>query len=390
MSETKVRIGIVGLGNMGSAHIAHISKVAGAELAACCDIVPEKAEKFGRQYNVPFFTDAGKMMDSGLLDAIIIAVPHYFHTPICVDAFAHNLHVLTEKPIAVHKNDALKMIRAHEAHPDKKFAAMFQLRLTPAVQKLRELIQRGELGSLTRVTWTATGWFRSQAYYDSGTWRATWKGEGGGVLLNQCPHHIDQFQWLFGMPKTVHAKCYIGKYHHIEVEDEVIADFEYENGMVAQFIASTSEAPGTLRVEIACDRGRVVMENGKIEFLRNEIPTMEFKNTTKTLFGIPPYWAIDVPVPADPGDNHLHMLENFVDAIQHDAPLVAPAEEGLNSVELANAMLFSSMKQRDVNLPLDGDAYEAMLHGLIENSQFIKDAGAKNTTVDMTKSFSKS
>ena len=389
MSERKVKIGVVGLGNMGSGHMQWCSEIPTIELAACCDIVQEKAEKFGKQYNIPYFTDAEEMMKSGLIEAIVIAVPHYDHTTITVKAFSYGLHVLTEKPIAVHKNDALKMIKAHEEHPDKIFAAMFQQRLSSVYRKLRELIQRGEFGEIQRINWIVTTWFRSQTYYDSGTWRATWKGEGGGVLLNQCPHHIDLFQWLFGMPSKVRANCAIGKYHKIEVEDEVTAFFEYPDGKTAVFITSTGEAPGTNRLEITCQRGRVVLEDEKIKFLRNEIPTAEFLVTTDTMFGVPPVWPIDVPVPANPeGPFHKQVLTNFADAILNGTPLVANGEEGLHSVELANAMLYSSMNNVDTPIPLDGDAYEKMLQDLIEKSTFRKN-DEKTGSLNMAASFGK-
>ena len=211
------------------------------QLAACCDILPERAEQYGKKYNVPFFTDAEEMLKSGLVEAVTIAVPHYFHTPIAISAMEKGLHVLTEKPVGVHKNDVLKMIEAHKKHPDLVFAAMFQMRILPVFRKIRKLIQRGELGQIRRINWIITTWFRSQAYYNSSEWRATWKGEGGGVLLNQCPHHIDLFQWFFGMPETVLASCAIGKYHDIEVEDEVTAFFEYSDGTTAAFITSTGD-----------------------------------------------------------------------------------------------------------------------------------------------------
>ena len=390
MSDRKVKVGVVGLGNMGSQHLVYISNIPTMELAACCDIVPEKAQKAGEKYNIPYFTDAEEMMKSGLIEAIVIAVPHYDHTTIAIAAFEHDLHVLTEKPVGVHKNDILKMIAAHKAHPEKRFAAMFQQRMLPIYQKIRQLVQRGELGAIQRINWIITDWFRSQAYYDSGSWRATWKGEGGGVLLNQCPHHIDLYQWMFGMPSKVRGFCGIGKYHKIEVEDEVTAFFEYEDGRTAVFITSTGEAPGTNRLEVTCDRGKLIVENGSIKFIRNEIPTAEFRSTTKQLFGTGPVWTIDVPFGAAPSTPlHQLVLENFADSILNGTDLVAPAEEGLNSVELANSMLFSSMQGETVNLPLDGDAYETMLKGLIANSGFKKETASGAVAADMSASFGK-
>jgi len=392
MADGKVKVGVVGLGNMGGGHMQWLNELENAELAAVCDMVPEKAKNFGEQYKVPYFTDAEKMITSGKIEAITIAVPHYFHTPIAIFALDHGIHVLTEKPVGVHKNDVLKMIAAHKRNPKLVFAAMFQMRTIPVYSKMRELIQSGEFGKIQRISWIVTNWFRSQAYYDSGTWRATWKGEGGGVLLNQCPHHIDLFQWLFGMPSKVRANCAIGKYHKIEVEDDVTAYFEYPDGSTATFITSTGEAPGTNRLEITCERGRVVLENGQIEFLRNEMPTSQFRDTTKTIFGIPTYWPIQIPIPADPnnGLNHKAILRNFCDSILNGTDVIAHAEEGLNSVELANSMLYSSMNKVDVDLPLDGDAFEKMLKGLIRKSTFKKaKTGKKAGSADMAKSFGK-
>ena len=387
MSE-KIKVGVVGLGNMGSSHIKWISESPKMELAAICDIKDDVLERYTKQYNVKGYSDSHSMIESGDIEAIVISVPHYDHTPIAVDAFEHNLHVLTEKPIAVHKNDALKMIAAHAKHPDRKFAAMFQMRTDPAMIKIKKLITSGVLGKITRVNWIVTTWFRSQTYYNSSSWRATWKGEGGGVLFNQCPHHIDLFQWFFGMPSKVRAYCSIGKYHDIEVEDEVTAYFEYPNGATGVFVTSTAEAPGTNRLEIVADNGRVVFEDGKLNFRRNDEPVSSFTYSSKTLFGIPEIWDASVEIRPDAW-GHAMVLANFADAINGEAELIAPAEEGLNAVELANSMLYSSMNHEEVVFPLDGDKYKAMLDGLIENSKFVKKTGSKVASVDFEKSFNK-
>ncbi|MCK5843279.1 MAG: Gfo/Idh/MocA family oxidoreductase, partial [Victivallales bacterium] len=219
----EVRIGVVGLGGMGINHIGSIERSDGIRLSAVCDSQRDVAYEQAKKNDVKAFYDFDEMTKSGLIDAVLIATPHYFHTPLAVAALDAGIHVLTEKPVAVHKADVEKMIAAHAKRPELKFAAMFQMRTQGIWRKLKNLIDSGELGKIKRVNWIITNWYRTQAYYDGGGWRATWKGEGGGVLLNQCPHQLDLFQWLFGMPSKIRAKCALGKYHNIEVEDDVSA-----------------------------------------------------------------------------------------------------------------------------------------------------------------------
>jgi predicted dehydrogenase len=229
----------------------------------------------------------------------------------------------------------------------------------------------GELGPVRRTNWIITNWFRSEAYYRSGGWRATWKGEGGGVLLNQCPHNLDLFQWICGMPSAITAVGALGKYHDIEVEDDITAILEYPGGATGVFVATTGEAPGTNRLEIAGDRGKLVFEDGKIRFTRNEIPADVYSRTTSERFGRPAVWNIDIPVSGN-AEHHLGIKKNFVAAILDGVPLIAPAAEGIRSVELANAMLYSALTGRRVALPLDGAVFEEHLRGLIARSTYVK------------------
>ena len=296
-------------------------------------------------------------------------------------------HVLVEKPISVHKADCERLIAAHARNPEMVFGAMFNQRTDPYYQKIRQIVQSGELGKLLRVNWIITNWFRTQAYYDSGGWRATWGGEGGGVLLNQCPHNLDLLQWITGMPLKVRGFCDIGKRHKIEVEDEVTAFLEYPGGCTGLFVTSTGEAPGTNRLEIAGDNGKLVYENSTITYVRNEISATEFLNTSQESFARPPAEVMEVSIDGEGhGRQHSGILENFADAILTGAPLIAPAEEGINSVELANAMLYSSLLGRPVDMPLDGAAYEAKLQELIATSTFKKEV-VEQTETDMGKSF---
>lgn len=364
-----VRIGVIGVGSMGTNHVNRIQKeeVKRCKLTAVCDIDPKQMEGIE---DVVKFTDSAELIRSGEVDAVMIATPHYGHTTIGADALEQGLHVLVEKPISVHKADCERLIAAHKGD-GQVFAAMFNQRTDKNYQKIKALIERGELGEIQRVNWIITSWFRSQAYYNSGGWRATWEGEGGGVLLNQCPHNLDLFQWLFGMPSSVRATCSLGKYHDIEVEDEVTAYFEYPNGATGLFITSTGEMPGTNRLEVTGDRGKLVNENGKLTFTRNEIPTREFCETSQNKFGKADSWNIEVPVKGK-GGMHNEITQNFVDAILDGVKLLAPAAEGINSVEIANGMLFSSARNETIAFPIDAAAYEAHLMKLIADSTFEK------------------
>ena len=326
-------------------------------MTAVADINPQALATFADP--VRRFVESGALIASGEVDAVLIATPHFDHTPIGIAALQAGLHVLVEKPISVHKADAERLIAAWKGAP-QVFAAMFNQRTDPHFQRIRKLLQDGELGALQRVCWIVTNWFRSQAYYNSGGWRATWKGEGGGVLLNQCPHNLDLLQWLCGMPVRVRGFCGLGKRHAIEVEDEVTAYLEYANGATGVFITSTGEAPGANRLEICGDRGRLVLEDNMLRFTRNQVPAGEFLRTTRECFALPPVWEVTFP-PVPCAEQHAGILRNFTSAILDGQPLLAPAPEGLRSVELGNAMLYSSLLGRTVDLPLDGQAYEACL-----------------------------
>ena len=364
----KVKIGVIGLGNMGSSHLQCLNDLETADLVAVCDIVKEKADKFAKKYEAKAYYDGYEMIKSGDVDAIAIATPHYDHTPLTIAGFEAGLHVLTEKPIAVHKKDAQKMIDAFDKTSGLKFAAMFNQRTSNAHKKIKKLIDDGELGEINRVNWIITDWYRTQAYYNSGGWRATWKGEGGGVLINQCPHQLDLFQWFFGMPVKVWAKCSLGRFHNIEVDDDATAICEFKNGATGVFITSTGEAPGTNRLEVIGERGKLLFENGKIAFTRTEIPVSEHLATATLGFGKPPVWNIEIPVPNDRGSQHSKVLANYMDAILNDADLIAPAQEGINGLEFGNAILLSGLTGKQIDLPMDPDEFENLLKKLIAES----------------------
>jgi predicted dehydrogenase len=385
---TSLRIGIIGLGNMGSVHARNIlaGKIPRLQLTAVADAAPARLEAFPE---VARFATPDELIASDTVDAVLIATPHFSHRDLGIASIRAGRHVLVEKPISVHKADCELLLR-EPRRPGQIVGAMFNQRTNPAMQKIRQLIRTGELGAVRRIQWTITNWFRSEAYYRSGGWRATWRGEGGGVLLNQCPHQLDLWWWLFGQPARVRAFCHFGKYHAIEVEDEVTAYLEYADGATGVFISSTGEAPGTNRLEIAAEQGRVILENGHLTFTRNEEQTSVFSRRTDQAFATPPVWDVTVPVSGE-GGQHNEILDNYTKAVLDGAPLLAPADEGVHSVELANAMLLSTWTDRTVSLPLDPVEYSGWLQQKQAKSRQKPDSpGAAPAPVsDFQKSFSR-
>lgn len=390
MKESRVKVGLVGLGNMGSSHARDLADMNNVELVGVCDIVKERADAFAISCKTTAYYDVKELMALSGLEAIVIAVPHFDHTPITIMALEQGVHVMCEKPVAVHVNDAKKMDAAYEKakqiYPELVYGLMFMERTYPNYLKIKDILGAGELGRLVRATWINTAWFRSQAYYDSGGWRATWAGEGGGILTNQCPHNLDMYQWLFGLPEKVSGYAHIGKYHNIEVEDEVTGYFEHENGMVGHFIVSTAESPGTNRLEIVGENGRLVYENGKISMNRNRSSMFRYLKETKESFGNVESWPTEIPSQPNITSPHCRVTERFINTIQGTDTLIAEGHEGLNSVMLANAIMLSSHEGRPIQLPLDGDAYELVLKERAAKSKFIKVVFEKVT--DLSKSFS--
>jgi predicted dehydrogenase len=383
---TKVRLGIIGMGNIGQHHHNYLSagKINGAALTAVSDAIPEKLDRFKP---LKIFADGEELIRSGLVDAVIIATPHYQHTTLGIAAIQQGVHAMVEKPISAHKADAERLIAAHRQHPQVVFAGMFQLRAEPRYLKIQKLIQSGELGQVVRMSWIMTDWYRTEAYYASGGWRATWKGEGGGVLLNQCLHNLDVMQWLLGMPARVRGFCQLGRFHHIEVEDNVSAYLEFSNGATGTFVSSTGEAPGTNRFEIAGTRGKLLLERDKLSFTRNDADMIEFSKTAKLGFAKPDTWNVEIPFENAPNP-HAILVQNFVNAILHGEPLIAPGPEGIHSVELANVILFSSLLEQTIALPMDSAAYEKRLNQLITESTIQKKV-VQVSNEDFTKSFNR-
>ena len=384
-----LKLGIVGLGNMGSQHYHSITQqfVQRAEVVAVCDLDRSRLSNVSPE--IQQFSDSLQMIESELIEALVIATPHYDHSTIGEAALKKGLHLLVEKPIAVHKNACQQLINAYEQRPRKEqvFCAMFNQRTDPRYQRIREMIANGVLGELRRMNWIITDWFRPDIYYRSGGWRATWRGEGGGVLLNQCPHQLDLLWWLFGTPTQVWAQCRFGQWHDIEVEDDVTALLTYENGATCSFITTTGETPGTNRLEIVAEKGTVIADESGLYLLKNSVSISEFCRNTDQLFGKPAIEKVVIPIDGK-GGQHQEILQNFVDNVLGQTPLLAPAIEGIYSVELANAMLLSTFENQSISMPLDGDQYWKHLEQRIVNSSYRKDTIAVSVgATDMNKSY---
>lgn len=391
---SQVRVGIIGLGSMGNGHARYLvnGEVPGAVLAAVCDRRPERLEYSKKNFGeaVATFDDVDQMMDSGQVDAVLVSTPHYAHPELSIKAFEKGLHVMVEKPAGVYTKQVREMNEAAEKS-GKVFGIMFCVRQHPVYQKVRHLVQSGQLGELKRVQWTMTTHYRPQSYYNSGSWRGTWAGEGGGVLINQLPHQLDLFQWIVGVPKKVRAFCSFGKYHEIEVDDDVTAYMEFENGATGVFIGSTGEAPGTDRLEIVGNQGKLVLENDQITFWRLEIAERDFNNGYRNGFGTPQYWKCEVPVsfPADVEETmHRETTKNWVNAILHGKPLLAPGEEGINSLQLSNAMHLSTWLDNWVDIPVDEEVYIEQLEERNKSSVFWT-REQTNITLDVNASLKK-
>jgi len=359
MSEKKVRIGVIGYGNMGTGHAGYLirNEIENAEFTALCDNSPEKLAKAKNNLGegIAYFDDYKKMLESKLVDLIIIAVPHYFHPVIGMDAFRAGINVLSEKPIGVFTKNVGEMDEMARKS-GLTYAIMFQQRTYNPHKKIKEMLDNGVLGELKRIIWIVTNWYRSQSYYDSGTWRATWAGEGGGVLINQCPHNLDLWQWFFGLPERIRGFCEFGKYRNIEVEDDVTAYMEYKNGATGVLMTTTGETPGTNRLEISGDNGKIIFENGKIILYKNEISESEFNKTYTGGFGEPKYERIEIEAPGGGGE-HKIITQNAVNNILFKEPLIAEGYEGIKSLTLSNSIYLSTWLDSWINLPINKDLY---------------------------------
>ena len=371
----KVRLGIIGVGNIGTAHVENIlsGKCPEIELTAVADR-RESRREWSKAHlpDAVVFQEGEELIASGACEAVLISVPHYQHPPLAVSCFEHGLHVMCEKPAGVYTLQVREMIAAADKHPDLTFGMMFNQRTNCVYRKLKEMIENGELGEIKRMSWLITDWYRTQFYYDSGAWRATWNGEGGGVLLNQCPHQLDLLQWLFGLPVRVQAHCLEGKWHDIEVEDDVTAFLEFENGATGVFVTTTGDAPGTNRLEISSSMGKVVCEEDELVFWKNETNERVWCAECKEGFKKPECERITIKTDGQ-NPQHPGVLNAFAAHILRGEPLVADGREGIRGLMLSNAMHLSSWLGQAVTLPIDEVLFHRMLSEKCKTSRHKED-----------------
>ena len=370
----KVRLGIIGVGNMGSSHIKNYLKGAMPEfeITAVADIKPDRLEWAKEQLpEVNTYSTASALMDSGDVEAVLVATPHYDHPPLVIEALEKGLHAMSEKPAGVYTKQVREM-NAVADKSDKKFGIMFNQRTNCLYRKAKEIVDSKDFGDLKRVTWIITDWYRTQAYYNSGGWRATWSGEGGGVLLNQCPHQLDLWQWICGMPEKITAICHEGKWHDIEVEDDVMIYAQYPNGATGTFITTTGDYPGTNRLEITLDRAKLVCEGGKLTVYELSVGTEEFTKNSQEGFGSIEYKVYEAELDGR-NDQHIEVMNKFAASILRDEPMTASGQEGINGLTISNAAFLSSWLGETVSLPIDEDKFYELLQEKINNSTFKKE-----------------
>lgn len=360
----KVKLGIIGVGNIGTQHVNNIlqGKCPEIELTAVADR-REDRRTWAKEHlseGTAVFEEGSALMDSGLCNAVLVAVPHYQHPVLAQEAFGKGLHVLCEKPAGVYTKAVEEMNEAAQKS-GLTFGMMFNQRTNCLYRKMREMVQDGTLGQLKRVNWIITDWYRTQIYYDSGDWRATWEGEGGGVLLNQCPHQLDLLQWICGLPTRVQAFCHEGKWHDIEVEDDVTAYLEFDNGATGVFVTTTGDAPGTNRFEVTGTKGKLVCENDTLTFWQLAEDEREFCRAAKEGFQKPPCTVSQVETDGQ-NPQHVGVINAFAAHILRGEPLVAPGEEGIRGLTLSNAMHLSSWLKKPVDIPFDADLFLAELN----------------------------
>ncbi len=373
----EIRLGIIGIGGMGSQHALSVSSglVEGLKLVAVADSRKERLNwaTDNLPEDVKQFANGEELIDSGLCEAVLIATPHYDHPRYVIYALEHGVHAFSEKPAGVYTKQVREMNEVAKKS-DKVFAIMFNQRTNCVYRKLHEMIESGELGAMKRVNWIITDWYRTQNYYDAAGWKATWDGEGGGVLLNQCPHQLDLLQWLCGMPTKVRAFCHEAKWHNIEVEDDVTAYLEFENGATGVFVTTTGDAPGTNRLELTFEMGKIVCENNELVFDKLMVNEREFCKTEKNGFAKPEMIRIEVGTDGR-NEQHIGVMKAFVNHILNGGPLIADGTEGINGLMLSNAMYLSSWLDKTVEIPFDEDLFLEELNKRRKTSKKKEDTG---------------
>jgi len=384
-----IRFGIVGLGSMALNHAkTMLTKTPHARICAVAsknetNIAALRAMPGGE--NLAVFDTPRAMYESGAIDAVLIASPHRAHVAQALEAFECGVPVLLEKPVGVSTQEA-RILNAAAQASGKAFGVMFNQRTNPVYREMKRIVSSGELGEIRRTNVVITDWFRAQSYYDSGAWRATWKHDGGGVLLNQAPHNLDLWQWICGMPVSVRAFCGFGRWHDIEVEDDVTAYVEYANGATGTFITCTGETPGTNRFEISMDGGQLVYENGRLTLSKPEMPASRFIREYQGGYGKPAVTVQDI-TPEEENPMHAGVIEAFALHLLEGKPMVAEGAEGIRSLMLSNAMILSAWTDKTIALPFGGEQDELFASLLEERAAKSREKVAREITLNVGGSF---
>lgn len=379
--DRKIKLGIIGIGNMGSNYAKKVTdgECPEFELVAVADVNPRRIQwaEENLQSEVKRFSTAEELLDSQLVEACMVVVPHYDHPKYAMECIKRGIHVMVDKPAGVYTKQVEEMNKCAELHPEVVFGVMFNQRTNCVYRKLKELVESKRYGNIRRTNWIITNWYRPQVYYDSGQWRATWAQEGGGVLLNQSPHQLDLWQWICGMPKTVTAHLKFGQWHNIEVEDDVTCFVEYENGATGTFITSTGDAYGTNRFEIQMDQAKLLVENDKLTLWEFEMTEQVFSKTNQSPFETLAVTEVDLELDGQ-NPQHVGVINAWGGAILRGEPLIAKGAEGIHGLTLSNAMHLSAFTGRTVELPFDGEEYYTELKKRIAGSK------KKDTVVEIT------
>lgn len=377
-----VRLGIIGVGNIG---LQHANNILSGVIQGC--IITALSTRgscpLAEQLNIPQYSDYKELIDRQVCDAVIVAAPTCSHLEIGCYALSRGLHVLMEKPIGLSVAEGERMLKL--VQPAQVFGLMLNQRADPVFVAMKKKMDENILGSLQRINWTMTNWFRPEIYFQASNWRATWAGEGGGLLVNQCIHNFDILQWICGMPRSIQGFCGFGKYHNIEVEDEATAFFEYENGATGSFIGSTGEAPGVNRFDIIGDQGMLSYDGEKLLHFENRPPTSQFSQTTSEMFGQPEVCITDLSV-RSPVNQHAIILQNFINAISSNESLIAPAEEGLKSLTIANAILLSAWDREQIQIPMESARFHKALNARRDQSR-LRVASEAEVNINIDASF---
>ncbi len=359
-----LRVAMIGTGFIAGVHARSIAASPHLQLAGVFGRDGAKTAHFAQSHGTVAFPTLEGMLEAMHPDYVTLCTPHPTHLSLALQCLKAGVSVLIEKPLCC---------TAAEAEPclalasERKLAVgvNFQMRLRPARQRMVHLVSQGCLGSLVRVSLDATDWFRSMAYYRSSPWRATWEGECGGLLMNQAPHDLDLLLSLVGMPERLIAEI-ANHGHEIEVEDEVMALLQWRGGAMGQLHLSTRESPGRHLVEIVGTQGSLRLEGDELTVIELGTDAGEYSQTTPETMKHPPITRREQEKHTDTEDRYRLVHENFRNHLLHGTRLICSAQEALDQVRFANALLLSAIRRKWVATPVASEEVDAVLAFLMK------------------------